>query len=383
MSKRPDLSTVSNILNSETVINENNEKIEEAFDNTLSRDGSTPNQMEADLDLNSNNVINANDVQTNKITVAGVTLVPNDAVSVPSWKGAWATTTAYIVNDLVREDGNSYICIEAHTSGTFSTDLTANKWELFAQKGTAGAGTGDMLAANNLSDVADAPTSRSNLGLGSLAVKSTIDTTDVDAGDKTGSDTDFVTGTAGTDGDLVEWNADGDVVDGPSYGTAANNLLQLNSSAMAPASVVKSTLGPTDLTSASQHDYTIPSWVTKIELVMSRMSINSGTDNFLVQLSTGGTFKTSGYEAYSEQGGTTAASASGFVLRQNNASDVWDGVMTIYKMPGSDVWISKHILKTQLGSGYVDLAGTIDELRFKIEAGKTFDNGTLGINLYP
>jgi hypothetical protein len=36
---------------------------------------------------------------------------------------------------------------------------------LLAAKGAAGAGTGDMLAANNLSDVASAATSRTNLGL--------------------------------------------------------------------------------------------------------------------------------------------------------------------------------------------------------------------------
>ena len=32
-------------------------------------------------------------------------------------------------------------------------------------KGSAGSGSGDMLAANNLNDVADKPTSRTNLGI--------------------------------------------------------------------------------------------------------------------------------------------------------------------------------------------------------------------------
>ena len=59
--------------------------------------------------------------------------------TVGDWKGAWVTSTAYVVNDIVSNSGNSYICIVAHTSGTFATDLAALKWELVAQKGDTGA----------------------------------------------------------------------------------------------------------------------------------------------------------------------------------------------------------------------------------------------------
>lgn len=41
-----------------TRINANNDLIETAFENTLSRDGSSPNTMSADLDMNSNRVVN-------------------------------------------------------------------------------------------------------------------------------------------------------------------------------------------------------------------------------------------------------------------------------------------------------------------------------------
>lgn len=85
--------------------------------------------------------------------------------ALPEWRGAWLTATAYAVNDLAREAGSTYICLVAHTAGTFSTDLAAAKWAMFAQQGAAGAGTGDMLAANNLSDVASPATSRTNLGV--------------------------------------------------------------------------------------------------------------------------------------------------------------------------------------------------------------------------
>lgn len=86
--------------------------------------------------------------------------------NLPDWRGAWATATVYGTGDLVREEGSTYICVVAHTAAAaFSTDLSALRWELFAQVGATGAGTGDLLAANNLSDVASVATARSNLGV--------------------------------------------------------------------------------------------------------------------------------------------------------------------------------------------------------------------------
>lgn len=45
-------------------------------------------------------------------------------------KGAWATTTGYVVKDAVLESGTWYICLITHTSGTFATDLAAGKWSI-------------------------------------------------------------------------------------------------------------------------------------------------------------------------------------------------------------------------------------------------------------
>lgn len=53
-----DITNLQNEATATETMNENFRKIEEAFDNTLSRDGSIPNEMEAELDMNSNRIIN-------------------------------------------------------------------------------------------------------------------------------------------------------------------------------------------------------------------------------------------------------------------------------------------------------------------------------------
>jgi len=165
MTKKASLTDVATGYTSQATLNDNFEALNDAFDNTLSLDGSTPNQMGADLDLNGFDLLNADNISlTGSLSVSGVNLVPNDAAAVPNWEGTWLTATDYVLNDLVRDSGSTYICLVAHTSGTFSTDLSAAKWELFAQQGAAGAGTGDMLAANNLSDVATPATALANIG---------------------------------------------------------------------------------------------------------------------------------------------------------------------------------------------------------------------------
>lgn len=162
MSKKPTITTISSGYASNTQLNNNFTAIRNAFDNTLSLDGSTPNSMTADLDLNGKAILNAGNIDVDNLTLNGQTVT--ELTSVPEWRSSWTTSRSYAKNDLVSQAGNSYICLTAHISGTFSTDLTALKWELFAAKGAAGAGTGDMLAANNLSDVANVATARANLG---------------------------------------------------------------------------------------------------------------------------------------------------------------------------------------------------------------------------
>lgn len=58
MAKKPSLTTITSGYTSTNVLNANFEALRQAFDNTVSRDGSVPNQLQADLDLDSNDIIN-------------------------------------------------------------------------------------------------------------------------------------------------------------------------------------------------------------------------------------------------------------------------------------------------------------------------------------
>ena len=49
------------------------------------------------------------------------------------WQGAWSSSTAYVVDDVVESGGNTYVCILASTN---NEPPNATYWELMAQKGT-------------------------------------------------------------------------------------------------------------------------------------------------------------------------------------------------------------------------------------------------------
>ena len=132
------LSTITSGYGTVDALNANFDAIEAAFDNTLSRDGDTPNQMQANLDMNGNLILN----QGNPITVEGF-----------NWEGQWLTATTYQVGDVIQQAGSAYICVVAHTSGVFATDLAASRWQLVAQANlpTQTGNSGKYLTTNGTS----------------------------------------------------------------------------------------------------------------------------------------------------------------------------------------------------------------------------------------
>lgn len=69
MAKKPNINTVATGYQATDTINDNFNNLRNAFDNTLSLDGSTPNAMEADLDMNGYDIINVNSLYINGVDI--------------------------------------------------------------------------------------------------------------------------------------------------------------------------------------------------------------------------------------------------------------------------------------------------------------------------
>ena len=105
MAKQPTLTTISSGYYSTETLTANFTAIQSFFDNTVSRDGSSPNTMAGDLDMNSNDIVNVGDIDVASLTINGidVTSVINNPLNglSPSegdllyWNGsAWALLSA-------------------------------------------------------------------------------------------------------------------------------------------------------------------------------------------------------------------------------------------------------------------------------------------------
>jgi hypothetical protein len=125
-------------------LNLNFELIAEAFETVLSRDGTSPNQMEAPLDLNDQRLMNV-----------GAPVSSNDVARLVDLQEALAP------------EG---VLIPTLVSGRIlSNDGTVLTWVVPSTL----PGIGNMLSTNNLSELSSVATARTNLGLGTSA---TVDT---------------------------------------------------------------------------------------------------------------------------------------------------------------------------------------------------------------
>jgi hypothetical protein len=115
MAKKPTLTTLSSGFNSTTTLNNNFTALRNAFDNTLSLDGSTPNAMNADLDMNSNDILNAGEVDVQGLKIDGVAIYPNNtqlatSYATQSYTGNGSTVTyAMGYNPSIKANVAAYI----------------------------------------------------------------------------------------------------------------------------------------------------------------------------------------------------------------------------------------------------------------------------------
>ena len=121
----------------------------------------------------------------------------------------------------------------------------------------------------------------------------------------------------------------------------------------------------------------IPSGVRRITVMLTAASTN-GTNNYQIQLSSGGTFVTTGYTG--GNGGT--ASTTGFNIASGSAVNSWTGTTVINNTGNLVTWIASHShwfgSGSAAGGGAVTMAGAVDGVR--ITTPDTFDAGSICVS---
>lgn len=146
MADKISLITVESLQNETTAIqalNENFGLIAAALDNTFSRDGTNPNTLSTDVDVNSRRLINlatpVNGTDAARLSDIAEALAVDDLTMLPALTGN--------EDKILSNDGSIFYWAEP-------SDIP---------------GLGDLVAANNLDDLDSTSTARTNLGLGTSA----------------------------------------------------------------------------------------------------------------------------------------------------------------------------------------------------------------------
>lgn len=123
MSKKPTVTSITSGYASNTQLNNNFTALRDSFDNTLSRDGSTPNSMSADIDLNNNDLLNGRDVSVQSLTINGTIVNPTGLTA----SGASIVTDDFTGNGSTKTFTLSYAPqIKDHT-GVYIDGVYQNK----------------------------------------------------------------------------------------------------------------------------------------------------------------------------------------------------------------------------------------------------------------
>jgi hypothetical protein len=144
-------------------------------------------------------------------------------------------------------------------------------------------------------------------------------------------------------------------------------------------------VNPTSPASSSIDFTNIPSWVKRITVIFSGLSLTSTAD-ILVQLGDAGGFETTGYISSGSATGTGAAistSTTGMIIRSAAAASVTSGIMTIQNLTGNS-WVASYSGKqsstsSSYGGGDKTLSDTLTQVRITTTSTDTFDAGTINI----
>lgn len=166
--------------------------------------------------------------------------------------GAPATFAVFSVTGAITDNGTWLQIPVTYVDGAGTLSDTDPLYVGHAISGSDGPGAGDLLAANNLSDVANAATSLSNLGGIGAATTDTLTNKTFDA-NGTGnslSNVDVADLAVGTDGELITWDSSGNPAT-----VAVGSSGQVLTSNGAGAAPTMQTLGATARTYTKQQNF--------------------------------------------------------------------------------------------------------------------------------
>lgn len=134
--------------------------------------------------------------------------------------------------------------------------------------------------------------------------------------------------------------------------------------------------------SGGPHDYAIahPN-ADRIVLTFRNVSL-SGTDHILIQIGTGGTPTTTGYNSVSGGQNSTA----GYILEVGAAAGSVNGHMILTRVTGNN-WVASHVVAnvndntTRVGGGQISLGGVLDLVRFTVTGTDTYDAGQINAHV--
>ncbi len=147
MAKRPVLKTITAGHASNTQLDFNFDALADAIENQVSLDGSAPNAMTADFDLNSNDLLNGGAAAVTSLTIQGVALTAGanastlvtqsvdglmratDKTKLDTWTSGTGTpesvVTAPVGSLFTRTDGGANTTLYVKESGTGNTGWAA------------------------------------------------------------------------------------------------------------------------------------------------------------------------------------------------------------------------------------------------------------------